>query len=635
MRTSKTETVTTSTIDSRLESRDIIEISEDTIVLPGIVVKDKEWDLRPIGNLRMENTPDAEVVLRWEVYCSDMPPTLISVLKKYACMVVKHYGRISLKQPLSPKTIVTDARHLAKLFAAAYWECGVTQLSQFTKSVCAKAIGEDGAHVSLRAALLRLVHPEMVKVLETGPMPIGVGDIRKLKYRMPKGDSGYETLPTDLFFFLSATCEAKIIEYMNLIKIEPTEPKQQSHFIEAPPAYFSDLVDVMKALKANRQEAKRLLAAGHSRSDISDEHFRRLKTQFGVDMDAVQRYLNDIQMAATIFIFLYTGFRYGAGISLKKGCVHMTNGFFEIVGIDNKNKRQSASVYIDRWVATPAMVDAIKVLEHLASYLNTDNLFVSVNGTGDLDDRNVMTNKTLNDRLKGYLRQNDVDGLYGSWNLHSHQFREGLTYQLIRAGAKLPYISMQLKHMTYAAAQLSNDLPSQVTLRYGNIPKALLSSATGELKNRVSEEIAESLWGENKHFAGGGAEKHVQRTEAFFQGMGLSGEERVEYIHNRAKQGIPLFFTGTGVCGKNFSSPDKVRDNPPPCLGDLRCNPFDCDNAITPETHRIAIELRLLKARNQAFQAIDADVQQFHRSLEVRYQSMLDQLDCVDNNDQK
>lgn len=619
----------------RLSAREVIEISDDMTVIPGVLFKEREWNLRPPDNPRMEHIPDAEVVLRWDIYCAEMPPQLENDLKIYAYILIKHYGLLLEKGPLHPKTIVIDVRNLAKFFYAAYSACGVTMLSDFTKSVCFKAVGKEGAHLSLRAALKRLIHPEMQKVLRTGPLSLSNNDVGKLNYRGPRPESGYQTLPTDLFFVLSSVSEGKIAEFMKLAEIDRTSSKSAITLQQCFPANLTKLLEMLQVLKTDRHELKTYGKESGSRSELLALQRSRFVSRFGVEKGIVYEYIDNAQMAAIAVIFLYTGFRYGAGITLKIGCIKVTNGFFEIVGTDNKNKRQTASVNHDRWVATPLMVDAVKILEHFAFYMDTDNLFLSVNKIGNNENRKMMTNKTLNDRFKRYLERIDFDGTYQGWNLHCHQFREGLTYQLIRAGAKLPYISMQLKHITYAAAQLSNDLPSEVTLRYGNMPKALLAGATGELRNRVSEEIAESLWGEKKRFAGGGAEKHVQRTEAFFQGMGLSGEERAEYIRNRAKQGIPLFVTGTGVCNKNFSSPEKVLNSPPPCLGDLHCNPFDCDNAITPETHRTAIEKRLSNAQTKALEAVDVGVREFHSSLATRYQAMLSQLDGTVNHECK
>ncbi|MBC8752172.1 MULTISPECIES: hypothetical protein [Paraburkholderia] len=140
-------------------------------------------------------------------------------------------------------------------------------------------------------------------------------------------------------------------------------------------------------------------------------------------------------------------------------------------------------------------------------------------------------------------------------------------------------------------------------------------------------EMASGLWGEGKNFAGAGADAHKKRVEAFFQGMALFGESRREYIQKLAKNPLPIFVSGVGVCTLNLAVPNELLETPP-CLGDLHCNPRDCDNSVVPATHREAIEKRLARNKLKASDPTLAHAKHFYLEQVAIYESMLNQLEA-------
>lgn len=85
-------------------------------------------------------------------------------------------------------------------------------------------------------------------------------------------------------------------------------------------------------------------------------------------------------------------------------------------------------------------------------------------------------------------------------------------------------------------------------------------------------------------FAGGGAAIHVERTEAFFAGLGLYGESRGTYLNKFVEFGGTLIRTGVGWCVRNHVDPRKLKEELPPCIGDLNCNPYICKYSVVPES---------------------------------------------------
>jgi hypothetical protein len=139
-------------------------------------------------------------------------------------------------------------------------------------------------------------------------------------------------------------------------------------------------------------------------------------------------------------------------------------------------------------------------------------------------------------------------------------------------------------------------------------------------------KVANDLYGEGRRFAGGGAALHVKRTEAFFAGIGLEGKAREKYIEKFSKSGGNEIRTGVGYCLRNHVDPKKLAEAPPPCIGDLQCNPHTCVHSVVPEGRKADVIARYRYASRQ-LSSPDQQYLRSHWEAEVAaYAAMLEQL---------
>jgi hypothetical protein len=119
---------------------------------------------------------------------------------------------------------------------------------------------------------------------------------------------------------------------------------------------------------------------------------------------------------------------------------------------------------------------------------------------------------------------------------------------------------------------------------YGMQRQRIVENITG--MNAIKDaklQVVRAMYGEGRKFAGGGAAIHVERIEAFFAGLGLYGETRERYINKFTEARGTLIRTGVGWCTRNHVDPNKLKEEPPPCIGDLNCNPYVCKHSVVPE----------------------------------------------------
>jgi hypothetical protein len=138
----------------------------------------------------------------------------------------------------------------------------------------------------------------------------------------------------------------------------------------------------------------------------------------------------------------------------------------------------------------------------------------------------------------------------------------------------------------------------------------IVENATGVNAMKDAKiQVVRALYGEGRKFAGGGAAIHVERTEAFFAGQGLYGESRERYINKFVEFGGTLIRTGVGWCTRNHVDPSKLKEEPPPCIGDLNCNPYICKHSVVPESRAADVidqyrnAVKNLNSPDQAFRS--------------------------------
>jgi hypothetical protein len=597
------------------------------------VFADRVWKLGVVGDERDASKPPALLQLNWDRISEGLSHGLVLELQLAAYLNLK--GRLTLKsgarKEFKPVTVVSYTKRLATLLRSATTVVSVESIAYLSISALQAAIDRVGDHLGVRAALRSVVQPLVRERLPNGHLlPTDWEVCSTLKWNgREEGFEGYEPLSDALFILLSERSQACLTKFLCAMGVPICDASAKVEESEELASRYPRFKEMVATYREGKGTAPR------SRRRRPDEATLTLEfaARFGVERKMFRQVLFDAQDAAITFILLYTGMRSSEARLLRRGCVTALGNNYVIVGTMVKHQPRRAPFLCDRWVATDALVDAVHVLEEIANISGSNFLMSSLEPERGDGHRVTTTRRPFNyDQLgkhvEQYLRRVDVESRFSDDHIHPHMFRSGLARQLAKVRLKLPYISMQLKHLSYAGSEVAMGLPHKVTLAYGNLARTLLDTATGaEALKEAKEMQALSLYGEGRQFAGGGARNHKLRIDAFFQGLGLSGTARDDYIRSRAAKGIPLFHTGFGVCGLNIADPTTIQSAPPPCFGDLHCNPSDCSNAVVPEYNRAAIQWRAKSATAKGVEAIDPNVRTFHEGVAWRYKSMLDQLD--------
>jgi hypothetical protein len=353
---------------------------------------------------------------------------------------------------------------------------------------------------------------------------------------------------------------------------------------------------------------------------------REFVKTFGVEPRVLSEFLRDVRVAAFQIILLYTGMRYSEVASLQRGCLIKRNGIPLIKSTLIKSEPSNLPIDQDEWVAIPIVEDAIRALEEF-SRCNFNNFLVSNFDTVRLEaDENPLSTKGLTYCLNVYLDKVDEQGVWKDWEVTPHQYRHGLVNQLAEAEIGIPYITRQLKHFHSLLSERSYKMNPTTTI-YGMQRQRIVANATGMRAFKTARlKMANDLYGEGRKFGGGGAALHVKRTEGFFKGIGLEGKAREQYIAKLSEFGGNEIRTGVGFCLRNHVDPKKLVEAPPPCIGDLQCNPHTCVHSVVPEGRKADV---IARYRNAAKQLASPDQVHLraHWEAELRaYAAMLEQL---------
>ncbi|NVH52236.1 hypothetical protein HU985_15145 [Photobacterium damselae subsp. damselae] len=274
-----------------------------------------------------------------------------------------------------------------------------------------------------------------------------------------------------------------------------------------------------------------------------------------------------------------------------------------IVAEEHKGRDNRWNLFNDRWVATPIMIDAMKVIEIIGS-----KLFQNTHVFGNVDTlkpdeiskpmaslRHIVTNMFT--ALTG-LTKTDINS-----QLNAYTFRHSLAYQMYRADVGLPVISYQLKHVVTATENLvRKGKVSETTLGYGGIANQLVDQNTKgkalNIRYIADLEAVKTNFNPNGKYMGGKADEHLSKIKKYFNGCMESGYSEEEIYDAMVEQGVAIINVGSGYC---FGGVEDFDDSLP-CIGGLRCNPVRCGNAVVskanaPKWREIYLEnLRLVGA---------------------------------------
>lgn len=469
----------------------------------------------------------------------------------------------------------------------------------------------------VRKVLMKLSEDVIKRNLKS-PFAWNRADLRNLSWSAEKTKEHIEPLPNELFRLLSETSRKLVLSFLNELG-ETTCDKQSKQKLHSKKQWekFPEMFESY----VQRRQLPRDKGPGWVGNNT-----RNFVCKFGVQPESVKNYLINVQRAAQTLILLYTGMRYSEAASIKTGCLVKRDNVYFIKSTVTKKKHGKLPVDNEEWIAIDILRDAVRTLE-LLSRANFNNfLFANFDTLRKDQTENPLTNGGLGGRLNDYLKTIDKKKEWSGWLLSTHQFRHGLVQQLARAEVGIPYITRQLHHYYSKLNEVSYRV-NETTLVYGSQKQRLVANATGlNAVNQANSEILHDLYGADRKFAGGGAARHVERTEAFFKGLSLEGKQRGKYIDNLAKSGVAIVPTAVGWCTRNHveSRPDEKEI--PPCIGDLACNPSACKHSVVPELRKSDVIRLYLNAVNKLELPDQIHLKSYWEKTRDSYAAMLRQL---------
>ena len=488
---------------------------------------------------------------------------------------------------VDPTTVKGRIDDLAKIFSAAVVRSverkfPLNRLQDISFSLLKEVISEHpgrGAH--LKRALKLISAPVIQKSL-SGPLKWQLVDIEKSSIPWPKSEDGegIETLPDVYFLAIQDYC----IDAIRDFKIAIGVPFLCSEVTALGNRAINDLKSSRPAIKAVLQENPK-----------GDEARVKFQRRFNVSAESIEEMIIDAQCAAIMILLLFTGMRRTETQFVLDGSLTYERGYWFIKSKVVKQRKKDAPIS-EGWLAIDIVRDAYEVLSHFCRFTKQKYLISSPFTRFFVRHRGYASG-SLNTKLSRWLKRINLDKAYLERTFSVHQCRETLVAQLANQQVKLPFISMQLKHFH----SRFNSMPNEVTAGYGNYRAQLMTSIATRLP-KAREFMMKDLYGESAKFAGGGAETHKARIDAFFTGMGLYGAARERYLEMLARRSSRFQPTSIGGCVKNFDLP--IQDEAPPCYGDYECDP-DCQSHVITERGGLELRARRSNAMSKAHNEIN------------------------------
>ncbi len=495
------------------------------------------------------------------------------------------------KGQLDPKTVKARIDELAKVFSLViikgYNEYGIviSKLSEISFALLKEVIAEYPGRGDHLKRALKLISAPLVQKNLSAPLQWGLLDITNPSMVWPDSpdEGGIETLPDSLFLFCLDYCMRAISRFKWVLELEihDTECRALSHRDDE-----TTRRRLRKAFEAYYSEK----AEGVCGPGFCERH--------GVPATEITKLIRDAHVSALLLVLLFTGMRSSETPFLVQGCLTYEHGYWFLKSKVVKGQPKDAPVS-EGWLAIDLTRDAYEILDFFCQLTGNPFLFSSPFPGFVRENKGYSSDGTLNTKFSRWIKRIDVDGLFSEWNFSIHQCRETLVYQLAKQQVGLPFISMQLKHFQ----SQFNRMPNAVSAGYGQYRAQLMTSVANRIAD-AQESALLDVYGEDAKFAGGGGAKHKARIDAFFSGLSLFGEKRVQYIKTMARRGVKLMPTSIGSCTKNFITPSS--DPPPPCYGDYQCDP-DCHSHVITGRCATALIARRQHALSEAEKEVNPD----------------------------
>jgi integrase len=582
---------------------------------------DKEWDWTDEENDRLKATSNSSIRFSWEKVTIGSEACLNAALRnnqKFIPMLTEEILedirrgififsmfptliKFTGKHSTEGNKAITIAQHIraaVNFFSHIYLESKlqsgishIRKLSDITLADIRNAIETYPYWLEEVKTVLYVFGSEVVnKNLKYGSLQWNYLDIKNLRWPPIRDSQPIKSFPDPLFRLISNKSCDLVGEFLTLLGIKLQDSKAGIKNIEARRQQWPRFREMFDSY-IDRRNIIRTKGAGYAST-----HSTSYIEEFGSWPKEMLDFLFDVQCAAENIILLYTGMRYSEAAMIRTNCLIERGKICLIKSTINKGRRTNLPIDDDEWVAIDIVQDAIHALEQLSRCTFNNFLFSNFDTVKNGEIETPLSNRGFHQRMNKYLKRIDIDKQWTDWILSSHQYRQSLVYQLARAEVGLPYITRQLHHFHSRFHEASNRINPASTV-YGMQKERLVGNVTGlnALKD-TNNEILQSLYGEGHKFAGGGAALHVERTEGFFKGLGLEGEEREAYITEMAESGVALMRMGVGWCVRNHTKPPVLNEIQPPCIGDLNCNPHTCKYSVVPESRKSDVINRYLNA---------------------------------------
>jgi integrase len=586
------------------------------------VFEDKIWDFNDQSKQRLNSITATKLTFPWELWTTQLNSEIVEDIKIIVFFLLKvprvfsntkknvgkGYKVNSIVSMIS--TLVRFLVHLLKersiqnvcgeneSFISTLEDITIEDLDEGTNSF---EFRQDG----LKQSLLFLCSPvgkQYVKYPVTW-LPVDLDNLVFDTSKRKKTLESYSDQPLDdMFFrFLSKKATEDVCSFLKKSGIKCQVAELQgidSNGLFDSYNNLSQMFDDYVSIRLLDKEHSLKLGMRRQGSNIERKLF---KEKYNITVNEFSKKLTRVQRAAIYLLLQYTGTRYSEGISFKFGCLRtLDTGQVAIVGTQTKFVPTNIPIDKDQWIACPIVIDAVKVLEEISRFTFNHFLVSNIFAVYYEKDLEPMSLTGLVGALSDYVNEIDLENRFKdkAHKISPHRLRHTLALHMIRAELGIPYITYHLKHLHSAIS--SAQTVNNVTIGYGGISKEIFNNAVA--MKQTKRVLAESLYHPDSPIEGGNKENFKRKREEYFQGMMLAGWEMDEILDHLASSSLPFADVGLGYCGgkKDVVYPSgKVE--PPPCIGQLQCNPNQCHNAVIT-SEKIPIWKKVLEENKQKLQ---------------------------------
>ena len=596
---------------------------------------DDIWDFVDLNNPRTLTLAPGMLKINWQLYTTILPVPLLYSIKVIGffyirCPAIISTSRRPNKHGFAPSTWCNCLNSLLSFFAEICVQSQLPVTADGIKRICIETVQDitlddmrnalpswsrSSQLTSIRPALIAFANPIVQKYLPgfNGQQPFvqwNAHDLKSLKC-IPEESDGYiksgfrdKPISDELFAFMTRVASQDIFSFLNALGmpiaslpelIDANYKNEVVNTVDFKKSYFNykSLTDYKHVNNIER------IKAGKSRSKFGN-HVIKFNSESPISTTGMQAVISRIQNAAKYIVLQFVGMRFGEGALLKRGCIsRLASGDYVIKSTLLKNQSVNSITGLDYWVACPIVRDAVAVLEELSDFCGSDYLLISSMRYSGQYSEVPGKIAALNTMLTTYLYDIDTERVYSkdnskssstrfrflwvepSYKITVHRLRHTLALHMSRAGLGIPYISFHLKHVYQAHRRLQS--LQDVTLGYGDLGSDIFQNAVGIAQ--ANREIVSAIYHPDAAVVGPGAELFKQRRTYFFTGMYRAGWQFEEVMDYLASRGSLMADVGLGYCqGRNEVESEDGKREPPPCLGQLKCNPARCKNAVIPKS---------------------------------------------------